>query len=185
MSQVKKKTSRARIARVSLDAVLLCLALVMSYVELFIPLNLIIPLPGFKLGFANIIVMLAFFIISPKDAAIISLLRVTLSSLLFGNAMSFGFSVAGATLSLMGLYLARRFLSKRLSFVGISLLSASLHNLGQTIVASIFYGGAVMLSYLPILLIASVVFGAVVGFVVNASMPRLDKIYREKFTEKK
>lgn len=185
MSQAKKSSSRARVARLSLDAVLLCLSLALSYVELFIPLNLIVPLPGFKLGFANIIVMLAFFIISHGDAAIISLVRVALSSLLFGNAMSFCFSVSGAVLSLIGLYIAKKLLSKRLSFVGVSVLSAALHNLGQTLTASVFYGWAVILSYLPILLIASVVFGAVVGFVVNASMPRLDKIYIEKFKQKK
>ena len=181
MSQDKKTLSHSKVARLALDATLLCLALILSYVELFIPLNLIIPLPGFKLGFANIIVMLAFYIISPRDAIVVSVMRVALSSLLFGNAMSFCFSLSGAILSLVGLYLARKFLSARLSFIGVSVLSAALHNLGQTLAAGAFYGWNVILSYLPILLLASAVFGAIVGIVVNLSAPRLEKIYTAKF----
>jgi heptaprenyl diphosphate synthase len=140
------------------SALLLSLSLLLSYVESLVPLPL--ALPGMKLGLANVAVMLAFFHLGKGTGAFISLLRVLLVSLLFGTASSFLFSLCGALLSLLALFLFS--LSTRFGRAGISVGCAALHNVGQLVAGMLLYGPAVF-SYLPFLLLAALVFGALCG----------------------
>ncbi len=165
-----------RTRRVALDALLISLAIILSYVEVLLPLNALIPLPGFKLGLANLVVLVAFCRISTADAAVISTARILLMGLLFGSIVSLYFSVMGGLLSfLMMLLLAR--LGKYCSFFGVCVLCAAMHNCGQLIAAATLYGFSVVVSYLPVLLIASVIYGGIVGSLLNLIMPKLDAVF--------
>lgn len=155
-----------RVKRLCLDAMLLCVAMMLSYIEAILPLSLVIPLPGAKLGLANVAVTLCFFAVSPIDAAIVSLTRVCLTALLFGNLNSFLFSLFGAVLAYLGMIFAKRFRC-HFSFYGISVLCAALHNLGQTIAAATVLGTPGIFTYLPVLLIFALIFGFITGAVIT------------------
>lgn len=163
-----------RTRRICLDAIMVAAAMMLSYLEVLLPLNLMIPLPGFRLGLANIVITLAFCLISPFDAAIVSALRILLMGLLFGSATSLYFSALGGIFAFLALLLCK-FLLTKCSFLGISALCAAAHNCGQIVAASTLFGGAVVFSYLPWLLLASGIYGGIVGVLLNLLMPRMER----------
>lgn len=166
--------------RLTYAAAMLCAALAFSYLEAILPLSLIIPLPGVKLGLANLAVMLAFFCLCPADAALISASRIFLSALLFGSPVSFIFSLFGGALSYFSMFLTRPLIKHgRMSFVGASVVSSALHSLGQICAAALLYGvGAFM--YLSVILIFGTFFGALIGLLLNILYPKTEKIINEK-----
>lgn len=161
-----------RTRRVVLDAVLIALAMMLSYLEVLLPLEIWIPLPGFRLGLANLLVTVAFVLISPVDAAVISSVRILLMGLLFGTATSLWFSVLGGVFAYLMLCLLSKF-GRRCSFLGVSVLCAVAHNGGQLLAAVILFGTGLIVSYLPFLLLAATVCGGAVGFLLNLCMPKL------------
>lgn len=161
------QANRLYVKRLCFDALLVCAALLLSYLETLLPISLVVPLPGVRLGLANIAVMLAFFAISPTDAAGISLVRISLSALLFGSTISFFFSLCGAVLSYIGILLFGILLRKqKLSFIGLSAGCAVLHVVGQIAAAMIIYTPAAF-SYLPMLIFTGSLTGALCGFILN------------------
>ncbi len=177
MSSVDRKVTR----RVAVDALFLVLALALSYIEVLIPIGNLVPLPGFKLGLANILIMILLWRVGISDGAVVSSLRVLIMGLLFGTPVSIFFSFGGALFSFLVLVLLKRLSGRFVSFIGVSVLSASAHNIGQLICAGILFDFRVVFSYLPLLLIASVVFGAVSGVIVNRIYPSLEKIKLEGY----
>ena len=139
--------------RLTLNAVMIVLAMMLSYLEAILPLNLLLPIPGFRLGLANVVVMLAFTLLSPLDAAIISGVRILLMSLLFGTVTSLWFSALGGLFAYAMLAICVVGF-RRCSYFGASVLCAAAHNCGQILAAATLFGSAVILSYLPILLLA-------------------------------
>ena len=168
--------SRDNIRRLCQNAMLLGVGLLLSYLEAILPLTVWIPLPGFKLGLANIGVTLVFVAVSPWDAALVSLCRIGLMGLLFGNLSSFTFSLGGAVLSYLGLWLLARWGKEKFSMIGVSVGCAALHNLGQILVAALWLGTEVILGYLPMLLVAAVLLGTVTGTLLQALLPRFRKL---------
>ncbi len=168
--------SRNRIQRVCLDAMLLGMSLLLSYLEAILPLTVWLPLPGFKLGLANILVTLVFVSVSPLDAAVVSVMRISIMGILFGNIASFTFSLCGGLLSYLGLWLLAKALRPAFSMIGISVGCAALHNIGQLIAAAFWFGADAVLGYLPFLLIAALIFGSVTGGLLELAVPRIDKI---------
>lgn len=171
--------SRDKLRRLCLDAMLLGGALLLSYLEAILPLTIWLPLPGFKLGLANILITLTFVTISPWDAAILSLSRITLMSLLFGNITGFTFSLCGGMLSYLGLWLLAHWGKRLFSMIGVSVGCAALHNLGQLLAAALIFGTEVILGYLPILLIAALLFGTVTGELLRLILPRFSRLLEE------
>lgn len=163
-----------RVKRLTLDAMLLAASMMLSYLEAVLPLSLVVPLPGAKLGLCNVAVTLCFYAVSPIDALIVSLMRISLTSLLFGNVSSFAFSLIGGLLAYGGLWLARLFRDK-VSYYGISVLCAALHNVGQCIAGAILLYSLSIFSYLPLLLLFSVFFGLVTGAVITPTMRLFEK----------
>ena len=155
--------SHSRARAVALDALLLALAMLLSYVERLLPLSF--ALPGMKLGLANVAVMYAFFHAGRTHGALVSLLRVLLMTLLFGQASSFLFALFGALLSLLTLF-AFSYAGGRFSRVAISVACAAAHGVGQVLAAMLLYGSAALLSYLPYLLLAALPFGALCGVIL-------------------
>ena len=164
-----------KVRRIALDAALLCIALALSYLEHLIPLSLAIPLPGFKLGFANLAVVAAAFLISPVDAGIVSLARVAVSSLLFGSPSSFFFSLGGAVLSFISIIISKYCLCRVSGWIGISVISAACHNIGQLIAAALVLSSLSVWWYFPVLMIAAALTGTLSGIILMLIMPRLTK----------
>jgi heptaprenyl diphosphate synthase len=171
-----KSPRRTLTHRLVNDALLLCAALMLSYLEAILPLGAIIPLPGFRLGLAQLVVTLAFFRVGRTDAAVISAARVAIMGVLFGNAGSLWFSLCGAILSYLGLCAGYAWLRRRCSYIGLGVLCAALHNTGQALAAATMFGAGILLSYLPILLVAAIPFGALGGVILNLALPRISSI---------
>ena len=149
-----------------------------SFVEYLVPLSLLLPLPGVKLGLANVVITVLFFFGSPLDAALVSAFRIGLSALLFGTPVSFMFSAFGGLLAYLFLWLCRPFFNRFFSFLGVSILSATGHHLGQIIAAVILFDSGVLLTYLPILLLAGMITGGVTGLILNLCTPQLQKLFK-------
>lgn len=171
------RDSRAR--RVTLDALLIAFALMLSFLEALLPLDALIPLPGFRLGLANLVVTVVFVLLSPTDAAVVSAGRILIMGLLFGTVTSLYFSALGGLFA----YLMLAFLSKvakRNSFLGVSVLCAAAHNVGQLTAAATLFGTGLIFSYLPWLLLASALYGGIVGILLNLLTPRLQAFLQNR-----
>lgn len=145
--------------RIARYALLVSLAMVLSWLESLI----VFPglLPGMKVGLTNLVVVFALYRMSPRDAAAVSLVRVALVSLTFGNAYSFAYSLAGAALSLAVMAGLKR--TGRFSILGVSIAGGVCHNLGQLGVAMAVLGTARLGWYLPWLMAGGVAAGTAVG----------------------
>ena len=149
--------------QLTLCAVLTAMALALSYLENFFPLSLAIPIPGVKLGLANIVTVFALYVLGPGQAMLILLARCLLGAVFAGNMNALIFSLlGGVSAMLMMILLSRR---RRLSVYGVSVGGAAAHNCGQVAAAVLTLGNAAPLYYLPILLGVSLFTGALTGLV--------------------
>ena len=155
--------------RVAQYALMVALAMVLSWLESMVPLPGL--MPGMKVGLANLAVVFALYRMSLRDAAGISLARVALVSLTFGNAYSFAYSLAGAVLSL-GVMAGLKKLD-RFSVVGVSIAGGACHNLGQLLVAMAVMETPRLGWYLPALLAGGTAAGAVIGAVGGLIVERV------------
>lgn len=161
---MKKPASDKRIACTAENAAFLSVALILSFVESFLP-PAVLPLPGFKIGLANLAILAVFYRTENlANAAVISLCRVLITFVLFGNVTSFLFSLCGGVLVLAMLALVSRV--RGFSFIGVSVLCAAAHNCGQLLAAVLLTGTAV-LAYTPALFAASAFYGTVNGILLN------------------
>ena len=159
MSKTKSKTrSSVSAGRLSALAIGVAVAMLLSYVEAQIPSA---PIPGVKLGLANIAVMVILYKLGLKDAALVSAVRVVLISLLFGNPVSLIYGLSGAVLSLSQMALLKRI--SPFSPIGVSVAGGVAHNIGQICSACIIMGTAKVALYLPVLLLSGVISGIAVG----------------------
>ena len=153
-------------------ALCIALAFVFSYLESLIPLN--IGVPGIKLGLANLVVVTALYVMGERDAFIISMIRILLCGLTFGGVFSLVYSFAGGVLSFAVMLLAKR--SKRLSVLGVSVLGAAVHNVGQIAAAAAVMENAGVFYYLPVLLLSGAVTGALIGILSGTVISRIEKL---------
>lgn len=149
--------------QLALCAVLSALALALSYLESFFPLALLVPLPGVKLGLANIVALYALCTLGFSSAMCVLLARCALGALFAGNASALLFSLLGGVAALLMMALLRR--AGRLSIFGISIAGAAAHNCGQVCAAMLTLGSDAPLYYLPLLLLVSLFTGALSGSV--------------------
>lgn len=145
--------------------ILTAVALVLGYVEYLIPIAAI---PGVKLGLSNTVLLYALFLMDAPSAAALMLLKVGLSGLLFGGPTAMLYSLAGGLLSLGAMLLMRR--ARGVGVVGVSVLGAAAHNIGQTLVACAVVGVRAALAYLPVLLLAAAAAGVLTGGIAKAVM---------------
>lgn len=165
-------SSDSKIARLTADAIFVAAALILSYVEAIFSLSPL-PLPGFRAGLANIAVVGACFRYSVRDGAAVSLCRILLQFFLFANPTSFLFSLSGGMCVILLLWVLRRsFFTQRCSFIGLSVLCAVAHNLGQIGAGCLLLGSAV-LAYLPAIFAASLFYGTLSGILLNLLAPSL------------
>ena len=155
-------------SKVAQYGLLIALALVLSYVESLLPP---IGVPGVKLGLPNLAIVFALYRLGWKDACVISLARVVLVTLLFGNGAGLAYSIAGAvlSLSLMGLL----WKTGKFSAVGVSVAGGVAHNAGQILVAMALLETSRLAWYLPVLGLSGTVAGVLVGVVAGVLVKRV------------
>ena len=160
---------RMNTRKTSLYGMLLALAMVLSYVEAMIPIN--IGVPGVKLGLPNIVTMIGLYSIGGLPTLIISVLRILLVSFMFGNTMTLAYSFSGFALSFLTMLLLRRIGGFHRTVV--SLMGGVMHNVGQLLAAMALLHSPVLLYYLPVLMVAGVVAGALIGVLAGLITERI------------
>lgn len=146
------------------------IALVFAYVEALLP-PIVSAIPGIKLGLPNIVIIFVLYKMGVFEAASVSLVRMLVVSLLFGNPMTFAYSLAGATLSLIAMALLKKF--DIFSIVGVSVAGGVLHNVGQILLAMIVLGTAELGYYLIVLAIAGTIAGVFIGLCGGFAVKRI------------
>ncbi len=164
--------NRISTKKIALCGVLTALAMIFSYIESVIPIP--IPVPGIKLGVANIAVITILYVLGVKEAIVINLLRIALTALLFGNVNSFLFSISGAVLSLTIMIIMKKLDS--FSCIGVSVCGGVMHNVGQIIAAVFIMGSEAIVLYLPVLIVSGVFTGVVIGVVSGIVAKHVKKV---------
>ncbi len=145
--------------KVATYGLLVALAFILSYIESLFPLSLAIP--GIKLGLANLVVVIALYSMGAGDAFLLSLLRILLVGFTFGNLSMMLYSLAGGMLSWLLMTIFRK--TRIFSMTGVSIIGGIAHNIGQIGVAILVVETFDIAYYLPFLMIAGVITGAVIG----------------------
>jgi heptaprenyl diphosphate synthase len=147
-------------------AMLAAIAVVLHIIESLIPTSIIVP--GAKLGLSNVIILLTLVLFDYKAGFQVLLLRIIISSLLIGTFMttSFYLSLAGGLLSFSLMTLTYRYFNDKFSLVGISLLGAVAHNLGQIVAAYLIINNWGIFYYFPYLLLFALPTGIFIGLTV-------------------
>ncbi len=158
--------------KVAVFCVFTSLALILSYVELLIPINF--GIPGMKLGLANLLVVILLYKGCPRDALLLSVIRILLSGLIFGNMFSIFYSLGGGLLSLAVMVFLKK--TGQFTVAGISIGGGASHNVGQLLVAMFVVQTYQVGYYLPVLLIAGVITGAVIGILSAEVLKRTQSI---------
>ena len=169
------RISMSKSRRIAYCAIFTSLALVLSIVENYFPLAVLIPVPGIKLGLANIVTVFAIVSLSPVDTIIIILIRCLVMGL-FTGPVSLIFSLSGAILAFILMRFMKIGLGKVFSIVGISIGGAVIHNVGQ-IIAAVFImkDTALIFSYLPFLMLIAIFTGAITGVAAIPVIKNIDK----------
>lgn len=158
--------------RVAYFGVFTALALIFSYVESLIPIQL--GIPGVKLGLANLIIVIALYKMRLSEVFLLSIVRILLSGFLFGNYFSILYSLAGGLLSLAVMALLKK--TGDFSVMGISMAGGVSHNVGQLVVAMMVVETFSVGYYLPVLLVAGLVTGFLIGVAAGEMLKRLVNI---------
>lgn len=163
--QNSRKSNAGTVAQLGM---FIAVAMVFSYIESFIRID--IAVPGIKLGLANIVTIVVLCKLGLADAVLVSVLRIFLSSLLFGNFTIMIYSLAGAAVSMLFMWISVKM--GFFSTTGTSILGGVGHNIGQLIVAYLVIKNQNILIYAPVLLIAGTITGVLIGlaaaFVIRA-----------------
>jgi heptaprenyl diphosphate synthase len=149
--------------KIVLLGILIALALALHVAERMIPLP-IVPVPGVKLGLANIVTLVAIFMLPFHEVFLFVIIRTTLSSIFGGGLSGFLFSLSGGLFSMLVMYLLARYLHRWLSLPAISVIGALFHNIGQLLVAAFIVKTIGIMLYLPMLIAAAGLTGLAVGF---------------------
>ncbi|HJB81794.1 MAG TPA: Gx transporter family protein [Candidatus Mediterraneibacter intestinavium] len=159
-------------SRAAYFGVFTALALILSYVEMLIPINF--GIPGAKLGLANLIIVIVLYKTDWKEALLLSVTRIVLAGFIFGNMFSILYSLAGGILSLA----VQAVLKKQGSFsvAGVSIAGGVSHNIGQLIVAMIVVETYQVGYYLPVLLISGLLTGLLIGVISGEVLKRIRQI---------
>ena len=147
--------------RLTLCAILIALALALSYTERFIPLQMVIPLPGVKLGLANIVTLIALYLLGPRDAFAILIPRCIFGAVFGGGITGLLFSLTGGILAMLTMILAKKI--PVFSIYGVSILGAAAHNVGQILAAMLLMNSHYIGAYLSYLLIVALFTGVATG----------------------
>ena len=172
MRRRKKNKNTGRTKKIALGGILTALAMIFSYIES------LIPIPGVKLGIANIAIISVLYLLGSGQALLVNLLRITLTAVLFGNFNSFLFSMAGGMLSLLVMVILKK--SGHFSIVGVSVAGGVFHNVGQITAAVFLMDTTAIYYYLPVLLIFGIVTGIIIGLMGSYVTQRVYPVVGEE-----
>jgi len=164
----EKETART----VALYGILIALAMVMSFIESLIPIP--VPVPGIKLGLANLVTIVGLYLVGIPGTICVTILRVVLVGFSFGNPYSMIYGLSGSFLSLFVMAIAKKY--HWFSQVGVSILGGVFHNIGQVTFAAFIVQTVGVFVYIPALLTAGCIAGAVIGVLGGIMTERLAKI---------
>lgn len=157
--------------RITRLALLTAIALTIFIAEAQLP---VLPIPGAKLGLANIVTVYAMFVLGPGDALMILVCRVFLGAVFSGQMMTLFYSLGGGLLCWLAMLGLRRALNREQIWL-CSPIAAVFHNIGQLLVAAAIMRTWAVMAYLPYLLIAGVAAGLVTGVAAQFLIKRLEK----------
>lgn len=154
-------------------SLLVSIGLALSVLETSIPFP--IPIPGARLGLSNIVILVSLIIFGFRDTFIVSILKSIVLMLVTGSISSFIYSISGAILSTIVMFIVYKYFSNIFSLIGISILGAVAHNTAQVSVATVIMNNIKIFSYLPVLLLLSLFTGYFVGISSNYISKNLRK----------
>ncbi len=155
--------------KLTTTAILIAVSMILSYLEMLLPISY--SFPGVKLCLANLVIVVSLYMYGPVNALVISILRVVLMSLTFGNMTVLMYSLVGSIFAIIFMIVSKRFLN--LSMIGVSIIGGVFHNVGQVFVAMIFISNFKIVYYLPVLLLFGLVSGFIIGLLSKLLYDRL------------
>lgn len=161
--------------KISITALFTAFAVILSYVETFIPM---IGIPGVKLGLANFAIVLALYFLGYSEAVLINVIRIIIIGAFFGNWFSILFSIVGALVSFLAMAVFKK--TGRVSMETVAIAGGVFHNLGQIVVAAFVVDNYSVYSYIPALIVSGIITGCIIGIVSDIVYKRtksfIDKI---------
>ena len=157
-----------KINKVAVFGVFTALALIFSYIELLIPFEF--GIPGAKLGLANLVIILVLYKTDWKEALLLSVVRIILSGFIFGSLSGILYSLSGGLVSLAVMALLKR--TDKFSVIGVSMAGGVSHNMGQLFVAMLAVNTYAVSYYLPVLIIAGLITGTLIGIAAREILKR-------------
>ena len=159
--------------RYAINIILVCNAVLLSYIEMLVPIP--IPVPGTKIGFANIIIIIAIAFLNYKDVVFIMIFKCLVSAFLSKGIIVLAFSLTAGFFSATVMWFLYKKAKNIFSVKGISIAGAIVHNTAQIAVASIILKENIMFYYLPILLFVAVISGFIVGIIGESAIKEIQK----------
>ena len=153
--------------RIAICGILTAAALVLGFVEKLIPLDVVFF--GFKIGFANIVVLFAIYKLNLFDSFAVCVLKILACGLAFGGPVYLLYSLSGGLLSFFAMLISK----KHLNIITVSILGAVFFNIGQIVCACFVFSTKSILYYLPFLMLAGVITGALIGLIANIAVKRI------------
>ena len=160
--------------RITRLALLTAIALTIFMAEAQLP---VIPVPGVKLGLANIVTVYVIFAMGPWDALLVLSARVFLGAVFSGQPMTLIYSAAGGCLSWCTLILLRKLLTEKQIWLA-SPVAAIFHNIGLLLAAAAVLRSWAVLAWLPYLVIAAVLAGLFTGVAAQVLLRRLERVQK-------
>lgn len=159
-------------SKVAFYGVFIALALIIGYLETWIPVPY--GIPGMKLGLTNIVIIVVIFTMGEKEGFLLSAVRIILSGMLFGSIYSVVYSFAGAILSFVFMVILKR--TKKFSIISVSAVGGIVHNMGQLVVAIFLVENVRLIYYVPMLITGGLVTGILIGTVAREIEKRIKKL---------
>lgn len=167
----RKNYNYMNIKKLTVTAMLLASALIVFMIEAALPP--LTPIPGIKMGLANIITLIALAWLGGKDAFLILILRVILGAVFSGTVLTMVYSMAGGITSFAIMALLLKLIGKN-RIVAVSIIGAVVHNAAQIATAVLITSVWQIIMYLPILLVCAIITGTFTGFIAQEILKRKD-----------
>ncbi len=158
--------------RTAYFGVLAALAIIFGYIEAIFPFH--IGIQGVKLGIANLVIVIVLYKMGNQAAFAVSIVRIVVSGFLFSNAFSILYSIAGSILSLVVMIILKK--KGWFSVYGVSVAGGVMHNIGQLLMAALVTQTVSIFYYVPVLLVAGMVAGLVIGILSGEMLKRLETV---------
>ena len=163
-----------KVKKLTTLALLSAIALTIFVLEAQIPP--LVPIPGVKLGLANIVTVFTVFAFRGRDGAAVLTVRIFLGAVFAGNFSTIFYSAAGGALAILVTIVSRRFLTKRQLWVA-GALGAVAHSVGQMAMAVVITGTPGLVIYLPLMIVCSVITGVFTGLCAQFVLIRGEKLW--------